>query len=112
MLARLKDPKERERMKKDIRGGIAGWYNHYTAVGGDWSRMLVSGRSQYEGQTMDRVIALRTRGQNPPPDSLDVLFDLLLEEEGSVSTVYAHHTEERSEERRVGKERRSRWSPY
>ncbi len=94
MLARLKDSKERERMKKDIRGGIAGWYNHYTAVGGDWSRMLISGRSQYEGQTMDRVIALRTRGQNPPPDSLDVLFDLLLEEEGSVSTVYAHHTEE------------------
>src|SRR5207244_5938317 len=94
MLARLRDPKERARLKKDIREGIAGWYNHYTAVGGDWSRMLVSGRSQYEGQTMDRVISLRTRGQNPPPDSLDVLFDLLLEEEGSVSTVYAHHTEE------------------
>jgi N-acyl-D-aspartate/D-glutamate deacylase len=81
-------------MKKDIRGGIAGWYNHFTAVGGDWSRMLISGRSQYEGQTMDRVISLRTRGQNPPPDSLDVLFDLLIEEGGSVPTVYAHHTEE------------------
>jgi N-acyl-D-amino-acid deacylase len=94
MLARLKDKAEREKMKKDIRGGIAGWYNHFTAVGGDWSRMLVSGRSQYEGQTMDRVISLRTRGQNPPPDSLDVLFDLLVEEEGSVPTVYAHHTEE------------------
>src|SRR5262245_53381721 len=94
MLARLKDPAEREKMKRDIRGGIAGWYNHFTAVGGDWSRMLVSGRSQYEGQTMDRVIAIRTRGQNPPPDSLDVLFDLLIEEEGSIPTVYAHHTEE------------------
>jgi N-acyl-D-aspartate/D-glutamate deacylase len=94
MLARLKDPAEREKMKRDIRGGIPGWYNHYTAVGGDWSRMLVSGRSQYEGQTMDRVIALRTRGQTPPPDSLDVLFDLLIDEEGSVPTVYAHHTEE------------------
>ena len=21
-------------MKRDIRGGIAGWYNHFTAVGG------------------------------------------------------------------------------
>ncbi len=94
MLARLKNPEEREKMKRDIRGGIAGWYNHFTAVGGDWSRMLVSGRSQYEGQTMDRVIALRTRDKTPTPDSLDVLFDLLLEEEGSVSTVYAHHTEE------------------
>jgi len=94
MLTRLKDSAERERMKKDIRQGIAGWYNHFTAVGGDWSRMLISGRSQYEGQTMDRVIALRTRGQNPPPDSLDVLFDLLIEEGGSIPTVYAHHTEE------------------
>jgi N-acyl-D-aspartate/D-glutamate deacylase len=94
LLARLKDPADRPRMKRDIREGIPGWYNHFTAVGGDWSRMLVSGRSQYEGQTMDRVIALRTRGQSPVPDSLDVLFDLLLEEEGSIPTVYAHHTEE------------------
>jgi N-acyl-D-amino-acid deacylase len=94
MLARLKDKAERDKMKRDIRGGISGWYNHFTAVGGDWSRMLVSGRSQYEGQTMDRVISLRTRGQNPPPDSLDVLFDLLVEEEGSIPTVYAHHTDE------------------
>ena len=93
-LSRLKNPADREKMKNDIRGGIAGWYNHFTAVGGDWSRMLISGRSQYEGQTMDRVISLRTRGQNPPPNDLDVLFDLLVEEGGSVPTVYAHHTEE------------------
>jgi N-acyl-D-aspartate/D-glutamate deacylase len=56
--------------------------------------MLISGRSAYQGQTMDRVIALRTAGQSPPPDSLDVLLDLLLEEGGSIPTVYAHHTEE------------------
>jgi N-acyl-D-aspartate/D-glutamate deacylase len=94
LLARLKDPAQRQRMKRDIREGIDGWYNHFTAVGGDWSRMLISGRCAYEGQTMDRVIALRTAGQSPPPDSLDVLFDLLIEEEGSIPTVYAHHTEE------------------
>jgi N-acyl-D-aspartate/D-glutamate deacylase len=93
-LARLKNPADRQKMKNDIRGGIAGWYNHFTAVGGDWSRMLISGRSQYEGQTMDRVMALRTRGKNPSPDDLDELFDLLIEEGGSVPTVYAHHTEE------------------
>ncbi|HZN35498.1 MAG TPA: D-aminoacylase [Pirellulaceae bacterium] len=93
-LARLKNPADRERMKKEIRGGIPGWYNHFTAVGGDWSRMLISGRSQYEGQTMDRVIALRTMNLTKKPDELDVLFDLLIDEEGSVPTVYAHHTEE------------------
>jgi N-acyl-D-amino-acid deacylase len=93
-LARLKDPAQREKMKRDIRTGIDGWYNHYTAVGGDWSRMLISGQSEFSGLTMDRVISLKTAGLDPKPDSLDVLFDLLLENDGSVSTVYAHHTEE------------------
>jgi N-acyl-D-aspartate/D-glutamate deacylase len=92
-LARLKDQKDRERMKKDIKDGIPGWYNHYTAVGGDWSRMLVSGRGQFEGLTMDRVISLKSKGKTPTPDPLDVLFDILIEEEGSVPTVYAHHDE-------------------
>ena len=93
MLARLKDPKQRERLKKEIREGIPGWYNHYTAVGGDWGRMLVSGKSVYEGLTMDRVLASRTGGKDPAPDPLDVLFDVLIEQGGSVPTVYAHHTE-------------------
>jgi N-acyl-D-aspartate/D-glutamate deacylase len=94
MLERLRDPADRARMKKDIRDGIDGWYNHYTAVGGDWARMLVSDNNQYKGMTMDRVIAARILDKDPPPDPLDVLFDLLLDERGSVSTVYAHHTEE------------------
>ena len=93
-LKRLKDPALRERMKGDIKGGIEGWYNHYTAVGGDWSRMLISGQSQFSGLTMDRVISLKTAKLDPKPDPLDVLFDLLLDHDGSVSTVYAHHTEE------------------
>ncbi|MBY0524363.1 MAG: D-aminoacylase [Gemmataceae bacterium] len=93
MLARLKDEKDRARMKKDVRDGLPGWYNHFTAVGGDWSRMLVAGKGTYEGLTMDRVIALKSKGKEPPPDGLDVLFDVLIEEGGSVATVYEHHTE-------------------
>jgi N-acyl-D-aspartate/D-glutamate deacylase len=92
-LDRLKDSDQRAKMKKDITGGIPGWYNHYTAVGGDWSRMLVSGRGSYEGLTMDRVIAVRSKGKEPPPDPLDVLFDVLIEHDGSVPCVYAHHDE-------------------
>jgi N-acyl-D-amino-acid deacylase len=92
-LERLKDPSERMKMKKDITDGIPGWYNHYTAVGGDWSRMLISGRGTYEGLTMDRVIAVRSKGKEPPPDALDVLFDVLIEHDGSVPCVYAHHEE-------------------
>jgi N-acyl-D-amino-acid deacylase len=93
LLERLKDQPTREKMKKDIKEGIPGWYNHYTAVGGDWSRMLISGRGTYEGLTMDRVIDLKSKGKKPTPDPLDVMFDLLIEENGTVPTVYAHHDE-------------------
>lgn len=98
LLARLADAKQREKLKRDIRGGIDGWYNHFTAVGGDWSRMLVSGDCPYAGLTMDRVLALRRGGDKAQSgaatDDLDMLFDLLIEQKGSVPTVYAHHTEE------------------
>ena len=94
LLVRLKDPAQRAKLKHDIRNGLPGWYNHYTAVGGDWSRMLISANNSYKGQTMDRVIAQKSDGKTPMPDPLDILFDLLIEQDGSVSTVYAHHTEE------------------
>jgi N-acyl-D-aspartate/D-glutamate deacylase len=93
MLERLKDAAQRTRLKKDIREGIPGWYNHFTAVGGDWSRMLISGRGSYAGLAMDRVIAAKSKDKNPAPDALDVLFDLLIETDGSLPTVYEHHTE-------------------
>lgn len=93
MLERLKDPTLRPRLKKEITEGVPGWYNHYSAVGGDWSRMLVSGAGTYEGLTMDRVIATRSKDKSPPPDALDVFFDVLIQEGGSVPTVYEHHTE-------------------
>ena len=42
---------------------------------------------------MDRVIAAKSKGKTPTPDPLDVLFDILIEEGGSVPTVFAHHDE-------------------
>ena len=98
LLARLRDPAQHDRLKKDIRTGLDGWYNHYLAVGGDWSRMLVNAdlsakNKRFEGQTMDRIIAARNEGRTPTPDPLNVLFEFLLEENGSISTIYAHHTE-------------------
>lgn len=93
MLERLKETEQREKLKKDIKDGIEGWYNHYTAIGGDWSKMLISGKGAYEGLTMDRIIAAKSKGKDPAPEPLEVLFDLLIETGGSVPTVYAHHTE-------------------
>lgn len=92
LIERLKDPAQRSRIKQDVQSGIDGWYNHYTAVGGDWSRMLISANNSFKGLTMDRVMALRTQGKKNP-DLLEELFDFLIEQNGSVSTVYAHHTE-------------------
>ncbi len=92
MLERLRDPEQRKRIKHDVLNGIDGWYNHYTAVGGDWSRMQVAAENRFKGLTMDRVMDLRTAGKSGA-DRLDEMFDFLLEEAGSVSTVFAHHTE-------------------
>lgn len=93
MLERLRDPALRTRMKRDILNGIAGWYNHYLAVGGDWSRMLLVGLADprnkpFVGKRMSDLLATRDG------DPVDVLFDVLLEEHGSVRTVYFHHQED------------------
>jgi len=92
MIARLKNPKLHARLKRDINQGVKGWYNHYTAVGKDWSRMLVSANNSYRGLTMDRVFKLRNN-RKLPADPLNELFQILIENNGSVSTVYAHHTD-------------------
>jgi N-acyl-D-amino-acid deacylase len=97
MLARLRDPVQREKVKEGILEGVPGWYNHYLAVGGDWSRMLVNAdlsekNKRFEGMTMDRILKLR-RSQHPDADDLDLLFDFLQEEKGVISTIYAHHEE-------------------
>jgi N-acyl-D-aspartate/D-glutamate deacylase len=91
MLERLKDPQQRARMKKDILNGLPNWYNHYLAVG-DWDGMLLVSMQHeknrpFIGKRMSELI--KARGGDP----VEVLFDVLLEENGSVGTVYFHHTE-------------------
>ena len=72
---------------EDIRSGVPGWYNHFTAVGGDWSRILVSGNNRFKGLSMDRVMSLRTQNK-PHADLFDELFDFLIEEDGSIGAVH------------------------
>jgi N-acyl-D-amino-acid deacylase len=99
-LDRLRDPEARRRIVDDARRGIPGWYDHYLAVGGDWSRMLVSARltepnRRFQGQTMDRILAERTAGRAlDEAGLLAAMLDFLAEEGGSVGTIYAHHTED------------------
>ncbi len=92
LLERLRDPGARRRMRTEILNGLPGWYNHYLATGDGWGGMqLVSLRNQrnvpFQGKRMAELIA--SRGGDP----VDVLFDVLLEENGSVPTVFFHHSE-------------------
>lgn len=94
MIARLKDPALRPRLEREILNGIpdSDWYNHYTATGGWEGMLLVTFRNpkykQFQGKRMSEVI----KAMDKPP--LDVLFELLVENNGSVPTVYFHHAEE------------------
>ena len=94
MIARLKDSALRPRLEKEILHGIPGsaWYNHFTATGGWEGVMLVSlsnpKYAAYAGQRMNQVIS--SMGKS----GIDVLFELLVENQGSVPAVYFHHTEE------------------
>jgi N-acyl-D-aspartate/D-glutamate deacylase len=93
LLKRLADPAQRARMAEDIERGLPGWYNHYTATGG-WDGMLLVSLSnpeykRFEGGRMSALIAAFP-GKKP----MDVLFDTLIDNGGSVPTVYFHHAEE------------------
>jgi len=94
MLGRLRDASLRPRLEREIENGIPGsnWYNHYTATG-SWEGMLLVNFSnpaykKFEGKRMNQVIA--ELGGKP----LDVLFRVLLDNRGSVPTVYFHHSED------------------
>jgi N-acyl-D-aspartate/D-glutamate deacylase len=93
MLQRLKDPALRPRLEREIKEGIPGWYNHYTAVGGDWSRIQIGSvanpaYSKYVGKRVSDVIADKKK------DHIDVLFEMLIDNQGAVPAIYYHHTEE------------------
>jgi len=95
MLNRLRDPKIRIKLRQALYGSVPvpGWYNHYTSSAGWESMLLVNTRAERNknliGLRMNEVIALRS-GKEPS----DVLYDLLLEENGSVPTIYFLMTEE------------------
>ena len=36
---------------------------------------------------MDRIIAAKSAGKSPAPDPIDILFDFLIEEDGSIGNV-------------------------
>lgn len=93
MLVRLADPAARTRMRREVLNGLPNWYNHYLATGDGWGGMLLVSlkherNKPFQGRRMSELI--EARGGNPA----DVLFDVLIEEDGSVPTVFFHHSEQ------------------
>ena len=93
MIERLRDPAARRRMHDEILNGLPNWYNHYLATGDGWAGMqLVSLQHErnkpFQGKRMSELI--QARGGDP----VEVLFDVLIEENGSVPTVFFHHSEQ------------------
>jgi N-acyl-D-aspartate/D-glutamate deacylase len=92
MVERLKNPSLRPRLRREILNGLPGWYNHYLATGDGWAGMILVTLSSeknkpFQGKRMSELIA--ARGGN----AADVLMDVLIDENGSVPTVFFHHSE-------------------
>jgi N-acyl-D-amino-acid deacylase len=78
LLARLKDPARRARIKADVMRPDATWENQYLGSGGA-AGILISGldkpeMKRYQGRRLDEIA--RTGGKDP----LDALMDLILED--------------------------------
>lgn len=84
MLNRLRSSGERERMKKDIEQGIAGWENFVSDCG--WENIYVSsvttdGNKGLEGRNLAEIAKVKKK------DEFTAVFDLLLEEQGKPTMV-------------------------
>jgi N-acyl-D-aspartate/D-glutamate deacylase len=93
MLKRLQDPSQRARLERDITQGIPGWYNHYTAVGSDWSRIQIVSvaNPNYKKYIGKRVSEMFADMKKP---WLDALFQSLIDNKGAIPALYYHHDEQ------------------
>lgn len=87
IVARLKDPKAREEIRKAIANGLPSWEDNEVKSVGGWHGVLVASLQQsenkkFEGKRMDEVAKMMGK------DPLDALCDLLISEGGSAEAIY------------------------
>ncbi len=86
LVARLKDPAERARIRAEVENPSGGWESLFHNVGGPEGVLVVGVRTQankqYQGKRLSDIA--RLRGKDP----IETMFDLLVEESGSVDCVY------------------------
>jgi dihydroorotase/N-acyl-D-amino-acid deacylase len=85
MIARLKDPAVRERVKAELQRDDPSWENQYLGSGGAGGVLIVSvvntGLKKYEGRTLERI------GKEEAKDPRDVLMDLVIADRANTSNV-------------------------
>ena len=82
MLARLKDPKTRARIRREIKKGIPGWENLVGTAGPENIQITFSERHRnYQGKRISELAKAQRK------DPLEFIFDLLIEEKSTVGIV-------------------------
>ena len=86
MLARLRDPLQRERIKKEMMEPSTAWENEWLGTGGDGSGIMVVGLlnpslAQYEGMTVQEIANQLNK------DPRDVAMDIAIADRGHTGQV-------------------------
>ncbi len=91
-LERLKDPKLRERMRREIEKGIPGWENFAGELG--WENVYVTSVKTDANRPVEGMNMVEIKGHRGAPDEFTALYQLLLEEEGAAGMVIFYGDED------------------
>jgi dihydroorotase/N-acyl-D-amino-acid deacylase len=86
MIARFKDPVQRERIKKEMDQPSTTWENEWLGSGGDGSGIMIVGLmnpelTKYEGMTLQEI------GRQQNKDPKDVAMEIVIEDHGHTAQV-------------------------
>lgn len=91
-LDRLRNPEQRERMRREIKGGIPGWENFGGELG--WRNVYVTSVKTDENKPVEGMNMVEVKQHRGAPDEFTALYQLLLEEEGAASMIIFYGDEE------------------
>src|SRR4030042_568348 len=84
-LERLKDPKLRETMRREIEKGLPGWENFAGELG--WENVYVTSVKTDANRPVEGMNMVEVKGHRGAPDEFTALYQCVLEEEGAGSVV-------------------------
>ena len=91
-LERLRDPKLRERMRREIEKGIPGWENFAGELG--WENVYVTSVKTDANRPVEGMNMVEVKAHRGAPDEFTALYQLLLEEEGAAGMIIFYGDED------------------